>query len=284
MATGKRASSRKSSNQRTTPPLGVLFWIACILLILIVFLITRQNIQRVLENTQLIEVITQQDSERQRPGLSEQPSDSTNGQETTRPTDVPTNEPVTRPPSTPEGQPVLQPDPPSGTPTAPETPPSQPTEPPATTQVPDPDPEPQARVRTFPLYFVRVTDSGDVVLEGLPRGIRFVDSPLTATLQALLAGPVREETNKGFMSLIPENSQLISASIRGNTAYLNFNEAFRFNPMGLEGQRAQIQQIIYTATEFPTVHNVQFMIQGQVVNYLGGDGLFVGIPLQRGSI
>ncbi len=139
------------------------------------------------------------------------------------------------------------------------------------------------RVRTFPLYFLRIRDNGEVILETQSRGIRFVDSPLTATLQALIAGPVDQEASQGFLSFIPRNSQLISASIRNGVAFLNFNEDFRFNDYGAEGQRAQLKQIIYTATEFPTVEQVQFLIEGQVVNYLGGDGVFVGAPLQRGS-
>lgn len=282
MATGKRTSTRKSTNTRNTPPLGVIFWIACILLILIVFLMTRQNIQRVLENTQLLEVISQTQQESERPSLGPTDEFTAPVDAPEAPTPQPRPEPSPQTPGAPGSQTEQSPTPLPITPSvteSPRTPADQ-----NTTQTSEPDPEPQPRVRTFPLYFVRVTDRGDVMLEGRPRGIRFVDSPLTATIQALLAGPVREETNEGFMSLIPENSQLISASIRGDTAYLNFNEAFRFNPLGLEGQRAQIQQIIYTATEFPSVQRVQFLIQGQVVNYLGGDGLFVGIPLQRGSI
>ncbi|NCN05914.1 MAG: hypothetical protein GW949_09810 [Spirochaetales bacterium] len=259
-------------NQHKTPPkgptLGVIFWIACILLILVVFLFNRENIRRVLQNTEIIEVISQdlpaeplirdQNDEQldvvsPEPEAAREPETSTEIEQPTQPATIPKVEP--------EVVPEIEPAPSIGVEQSP----------------------PATRVRTYNLYFLRISDDDSVVLEPRPRGIRFVDSPLSATLQALLAGPVESETTVGYLSLVPEGSQLISASIRGETAFLNFNESFRFNPLGYEGQKAQLQQIVYTATEFPTVSQVQILIDGQIVNYLGGDSLYVGAPLQRGS-
>jgi hypothetical protein len=48
----------KQERKRKTS-LGVLFWIAVILLILVVWLVNRQNIEQVMENTGLVEVINQ---------------------------------------------------------------------------------------------------------------------------------------------------------------------------------------------------------------------------------
>ncbi|MFW5684760.1 MAG: GerMN domain-containing protein, partial [Spirochaetota bacterium] len=59
------------------------------------------------------------------------------------------------------------------------------------------------------------------------------------------------------------------------------NQAFRFNPLGAEGTVAQLLQIIYSSTEFSTVERVQFLVEGEQVDYLGGDGIYVGRPLGR---
>jgi spore germination protein GerM len=82
------------------------------------------------------------------------------------------------------------------------------------------------------------------------------------------------------MTLIPEGTRLLSAMVRGQTAYLNFNEEFQFNTYGMEGYAAQIRQVIWTATEFSTVADVQILIEGRRLDYLG-ESIPIGSPLNR---
>jgi spore germination protein GerM len=53
--------------------------------------------------------------------------------------------------------------------------------------------------------------------------------------------------------------------------------------MGVEGFVAQLQQIIYSTTEFPTVDRVQILIEGKRVEYLGGEGIYIGEPISRNT-
>ena len=106
---------------------------------------------------------------------------------------------------------------------------------------------------------------------------------MTETLNTLLEGPTSEELNLGLLNLIPDGTRLLSAAVRDRVAYLNFSEEFRFNPMGFEGLMAQLQQIVYSTTEFSTVERVQILIEGQLVEYLGVEGIFIGKPLGRDS-
>jgi germination protein M len=76
---------------------------------------------------------------------------------------------------------------------------------------------------------------------------------------------------------------LISAYVRDGTAFLNFNEAFMYNKYGIEGYAGQLRQIVYSATAFSTVRDVQILIEGRVVDYLGGEGVYIGKPLSRTS-
>ena len=46
---------------------------------------------------------------------------------------------------------------------------------------------------------------------------------------------------------------------------MDFNESFRFNPQGLEALNAQLRQVVYAATEFPSVKEVQVLIEGKKV-------------------
>ncbi|QEN08535.1 hypothetical protein EXM22_11260 [Oceanispirochaeta crateris] len=133
------------------------------------------------------------------------------------------------------------------------------------------------------IYFVKVNTEGQISLKSVSRNIDFSSFPLTQTINSLIDGPASDELNKGSLTLIPEGTRLLSARVESGTAYLNFNEAFRFNPLGREGYLAQLKQIVYTSTEFPSIKNVQILIEGVIKEYLGGEGFYIGKPLSRDS-
>ncbi|OHD34993.1 MAG: hypothetical protein A2004_04030 [Spirochaetes bacterium GWC1_61_12] len=133
------------------------------------------------------------------------------------------------------------------------------------------------------LFFVRVDDDGTISRREVQRTIASSDSPLTDAVQALLRGPNSDELNQNLITLIPNGTRLLSAQVRGSTAYLNFSEEFMYNRYGIEGYAGQLKQIVFTATEFPTVKDVFILIEGQTRDYLGGEGVYIGRPLSRSS-
>lgn len=133
------------------------------------------------------------------------------------------------------------------------------------------------------LCFIAIESDGTVVRKELIRTIEKTTTPLTASLHALLAGPSLAEMEKGTMSLIPEGTKLLSASITDKVAYLSFSDEFNINKYGVEGYIGQLMQIVYTATAFSTIDSVQFLVNGQKQNYLGGEGVWIGTPLPRSS-
>jgi spore germination protein GerM len=112
------------------------------------------------------------------------------------------------------------------------------------------------------------------------RSIRVSDSPLIDSLNALLAGPTAEEKTRGVLHFIPPETRIISVIVRGNTAYINFNDEFQYNTHGREGSAAQIRQIVWTATEFPNVHDVQFLVENRRLDFLA-EGVMIGSPIGR---
>jgi spore germination protein GerM len=130
------------------------------------------------------------------------------------------------------------------------------------------------------LYFIQVDRSGYISRVQANRKLPVSDSPLADVIQALIAGPSADEKNKGLISLIPPETKLLSASIRGNTAYLSFNEEFQYNTYGVEGYAGQLRQIVFTVTEFSNVADVQILIEGRRIDYLG-EGVWVGSPVSR---
>ncbi|MEA1911025.1 MAG: GerMN domain-containing protein, partial [Spirochaetota bacterium] len=141
----------------------------------------------------------------------------------------------------------------------------------------------EKNMRNSTLYFVNVTDENKITLQGMMRPIYYDSSPLTETLEALISGLTSSELNKGLLSLIPSGTELLGISVSNMTATLNFNQALSFNNFGQEGLEAELKQIVYTATEFPTVDKVQILINGQKKQFLSTEGVFIGEPLTRSS-
>jgi hypothetical protein len=140
-----------------------------------------------------------------------------------------------------------------------------------------------ARLRPARLWFVKVDDEGAIELAPVNRSLPVGDSPLRDNLAALLAGPTPAETGAGVVSLIPAGTVVRSVTVKGDTAVIDFNEQFRFNSLGIEGLRAELRQVVWAATEFPTVSRVQVLIEGRRVDYLAPEGAAVGSPLGRTS-
>lgn len=132
------------------------------------------------------------------------------------------------------------------------------------------------------LYFIRVTDDGDIVRSKVVRRFPVSGTPLKDTLEALITGPDSGELSRNMLSLIPRDTRILSAVIEGNTARVNFSEEFQYNTAGMEGFTAQLMQIIWTATEFPNVRDVQILIEGNRVEHLG-EGIPIWNPLNRQS-
>jgi hypothetical protein len=140
-----------------------------------------------------------------------------------------------------------------------------------------------AETRERSVYFTQVDKDGTILRTKVSRKIAVSDSPMLDSLNALLFGPTTEEHGRGLMSLIPKGTRILSATVRGDTAYISFSEDFQYNTYGVEGYAAQLKQIVWTVTEFPNIKDVQILIEGRRVDYLG-EGIWIGSPVNRDSI
>ena len=165
-----------------------------------------------------------------------------------------------------------------------QTPPPLPPEPqnPPPQIAPTPEAPRPLQIRDRTIYFTQIDKDGQILRSRVNRRIPVSDVPLQDSLDALLTGPTAEELNRGIINLIPANTRVLSASVRGNTAYISFSEDFTINTFGVEGYAAQLRQIVWTATEFPNVRDVQILIEGRRTDYLG-EGIWIGSPINRQS-
>jgi hypothetical protein len=147
-------------------------------------------------------------------------------------------------------------------------------------QVPAGTPSANGEYRERAVYFTQVDRDGMILRTKVIRRLPASGSPLLDTLQALLAGPNAEEQNRGLITLIPEGTRLLSAAVRGSTAYLSFSEDFQYNTYGIEGYVAQLRQLIWTTMEFSNIKDVQILIEGRRVDFLG-ESIWIGSPVNR---
>lgn len=273
--------------KRKSASLGCLFWIAVILLIMVLFFFNKANIQKVLESTNAIGLF----KKTERVGEDVGPKTPKIPEITTAPDGDPallgdtadeTPSPETKP------EPAAKP-----TPRAPvaEKPATEPTKAPeqakpAETQkaVETKKPvEKPAVTRKATLFFVTIDADGRVLRKEVARDLPQTDAPLSDTLKALFRGTSSGEANKGLRSLIPAGTRLLSTTVKDGVATVNVSEDFQFNQFGIEGYIGQLAQVVFTATAFPTVTSVQFLIEGQRREYLGAEGVWIGTPLDRGK-
>jgi spore germination protein GerM len=166
----------------------------------------------------------------------------------------------------------VPPEPSGGTPAA-----EPPTNAPPPPSPREPVPE---RSRERPVYFMRLDRDGTIVRTRITKPMPASDSPMLDVLGVLLRGPSEGEKQDGLVSLIPPGTRILSATVRGDTAYISFSEEFQYNTYGVEGYAAQLRQIVWTVTEFSTVKDVQILIEGRRVDYLG-EGIWIGSPINR---
>lgn len=131
------------------------------------------------------------------------------------------------------------------------------------------------------VYFTRLNSSNQIELVQRQIDVSFYNKPLTMTLNKLLEGPNNIDKSNNLISSVPENTRLISAWVKDDVAYLNFSRDFEYNPFGKESSILQLKQIVYTATEFNNIKAVQFLIEGNKKEYLGGEGIFINKPISR---
>lgn len=148
-------------------------------------------------------------------------------------------------------------------------------------ETPQKEPVETVQMMKLNLCYVMIDSDGSVIRKEVIKEFPKNSSPLTTAINNLLSGPSADEVEKGYMSLIPEGTKLLGARVANKTATLNFSENFSFNRYGVQGYLGQLMQIVYTATSFSTIDNVQFLIEGQKLEYLGGEGVWIGSPLSR---
>ncbi len=276
-----------SSDKRKKAGIAAVFWIVLALILLIVFLVNQDNIVRILKETEFfVHVFGEQPAFIENYNLPEQKEDSDDiivlGEKEAMPESI-ESETITLPEIIDSSiKESIEEEPTNIESIEPKEEIKEDISISSTVETQEEKPEVVQTVTSKQsLYFVFVNGDGTVERKESTRVVPKSTTPLTASLQALLAGPNSDEKSKDYMSFIPSGTRLLSVSIQDGTALVNLSEEFSFNQYGVDGYLAQLMQVVYTATAFSTIKNVRFFIEGEQSSYLGNDGVWIGSPLSR---
>jgi hypothetical protein len=294
--TGSKSSGKGSRKGRL--PLGVLFWLAFFIVMAGLFLVNREVIRRTLRSTGIFSGSSDPDAPENTPddspAVTVSPPAGGGDSETAPPRTGESARPVAdgsagaeeqgapsgAKPQSPNEQTASRPDPAASGPARPAE--TAPARPPASGNTPAAKP-PAAGFRERTLYFTTVDKDGAILRTKVTRKIPLSDSPMVDALKVLIQGPSTEEQQKGLVTLIPQGTRILAARVQGTTAYISFSEEFQYNTYGVEGYAAQLRQIVWTATEFQGVKDIQILIEGRRIDYLG-EGIWIGSPIGRDAL
>jgi germination protein M len=257
--------------------LGCLFWLALILLVIVIILANLKTANEIIHKTgfdKFVESVFKKKTDDVQPAPTEEETKNTV-------TPIPVNEDQKDKPTPTKASEYLEPTPKPKTKTSDTSPTQKPSASEKTSSATKDPAAGKPNVRNAKIYFVKPNSDGTTSVKGFTRQVHYKDEPLFETIQTLIAGPVDAETRDDYVSMIPEKTKINQIYIKNEVAYMDLSEDFRFNSSGKEGQKAQVSQIVYTATEFSNVKSVSFLIDGEKVDYLGPEGVYIGKPITR---
>lgn len=96
-----------------------------------------------------------------------------------------------------------------------------------------------------------------------------------AALEKLIEGPSpAQEMRYGFVSYLPPNTKVLGLTIRDGVARVDLNSPFLHYDPGKE--KAVLGSIIYTLLQFPSVEEVELLVEGSPVEELPGGAVVEG--------
>lgn len=158
---------------------------------------------------------------------------------------------------------------------APETPAPQPVPQPVPTETPSPEPASESEVL---IYLVRGEDIG--VGGRVVEAAEDIDGLASAAMSELLEGTTGEEREFGLGSEIPEGTTLNSVFVNDDLAIVDLSPEFQSGGGSLS-MMTRAAQVVYTLTQFDGVERVEFRLDGERIDALGGEGIMVGPSVGR---
>ncbi|PIG92090.1 GerMN domain-containing protein [Gloeocapsopsis sp. IPPAS B-1203] len=133
--------------------------------------------------------------------------------------------------------------------------------------------------QTAQVYWLRDTGTS---LEVVPSAFTVnSDEPnvvVQTAFEQLLAGP----TNNSVSSTIPQGTKLRNVRVQNDGVHVDLSSEFTSGG-GSASMSGRLAQVVYTATTIDPNAQVWIDVEGQKLEYLGGEGVMLNQPLTRQS-
>ena len=127
---------------------------------------------------------------------------------------------------------------------------------------------------------VNVYYSRDEMMSAAARVIPKTQQVGAAAMEALLEGPTAKEKEWGMVTNIPAGTTFLGLSIDGGVATVDLSKEYASGGGSLS-MMMRLAEVVFTLTQFPTVDGVNFKLDGEPIDVLGGEGLILDHPMSR---
>ncbi len=101
-----------------------------------------------------------------------------------------------------------------------------------------------------------------------------------AAVKALLEGPTAAEKEAGMVSNIPEGTTFLGLDIQDGLATVDLSKEYGSGGGSLS-MFMRLAEVVFTLTQFPSVDGVNFKLDGEPIDVLGGEGIMLDRPMTR---
>ncbi|MDP1808855.1 MAG: GerMN domain-containing protein [Actinomycetota bacterium] len=123
------------------------------------------------------------------------------------------------------------------------------------------------------LYFG--DDQGEKLVKEV-RSVPMTEAVAKVAVEELIKGPTQ-----GGEATMPKGTRLLDISVKDGIADVNLSKEFVDNhPGGSAGERLTVYSVVDTLTEFSTIKQVRFLVEGATVDTIAGH-MDVSQPVQR---
>jgi hypothetical protein len=98
-----------------------------------------------------------------------------------------------------------------------------------------------------------------------------------AAMRALLEGPTTDEKQAGMVSSVPEGTTFLGLNVENGVATVDLSKEYESGG-GSMSMFMRLAEVVFTLTQFPTVEGVNFKLDGQPIEVLGGEGILLESP------
>lgn len=130
---------------------------------------------------------------------------------------------------------------------------------------------------TINVYFMRQDKLG-VAHRTVPR----TQQVGAAAMQELLKGPTAEEMAAGLNTSIPAGTKYLGLTIANKIAAVNLSSTYESGGGSLS-IASRLAQVVFTLTQFSSVEQVNFLLDGKAVTDFSGEGVVLDHPIGRSN-